>query len=309
MAEIDLVESKSFKALMSGEFLNGSTTRAFLAEAMKETIGPGKIAHGHLVRGQAGWAPLAPSTVRKKGHRRVFVQTGRVQRAISTGVRDGKLTSWGSSADIYSTGFKPIRYSANGIYAQAKATRKEASLTIGFNGRYKHSAGFNRARKAIASELAGRKVTRIGDARKLVSVGQVERRLRSINADRASRGLKTIRKTAAMGSQGFRGRKHVLARGKDNLAYADIVQRGKFLGVSGTVKQALFGGVVKQFGGKQLVGAKGLSSLLRSGKYVSGHAVHGVARPLLPYRGADQSRLVGALNRSMENLAKAVNSK
>lgn len=302
--EIDLSENKDFRTLLSGDFLNGNTARAFLAEAMKETIGPSGIARGHLITGRGSWAPLSAATVRRKGHRTPFIQTGRVQRAVSTAVSNGKLLSWGSSADIYAGNWKPLRFSGNGIYASVKADKNSASLVIGFNGRYKHSAGFNRIRTQMARERhPGRKVD-AKTARKLVSVSQVERRMKSVNADRRARGLKTIRKTAAMGSQGIKGRGHVLARGGDNLAYADIVQRGKFKGIHGVVSQNVSFGLVKRFGGPQLVNAKGLSAHLRSGKYVKGTAVHGVARPLLPYKASDESRLKAALDRSMKNLAR-----
>lgn len=300
----DVVTTKAFNVLMSGDFLNGNTTRAFLAEVAKETIGPSGIAMKHLMMGQATWAPLSQNTSKRKGHRRVFVQSGRVQSAIGRSIAGGKLLSWGSSADIYSTGYKPVRYTGNGIYVSAKADKKTAHLTIGFSGRYKHSAGFNRMRREMASEKAGKKVD-YKTARKMVSVGDVERRLKTINADRAARGLKRINKTAAMGSQGISGGKHVLSRGKDNLAYADIVQRGKFRGMRGQVQQNLFGGVVKRIGrSDNLVSAKGLSSLMRSGKHVKGKAEYGIARPLLPYRSADQTRIIGALNRTMEELTR-----
>src|SRR5690606_10228298 len=138
----------------------------------------------------------------------------------------------GSSADIHSGTMRwRDRYSSHGVYASTRGNRKEALLVLGFNGRYKHSAGFNRVRREYASEITGRKITKISQARKIVSVGGTMARLRTVNQDRVARGLKPIRKTAAMGAQGIRDGKFVLARGKDNLAYADIVQRGVFKGI------------------------------------------------------------------------------
>lgn len=295
MAELTFSENKEFHHLMSGGWLNPATTRAFLAEVLKVTVGPGGIAQSHFQSGQGTWARLSRGTVNRKKSSKIFFETGRTQTAISTSAHGGTLSDWGSSADIYSKGsWTPKRYSKNGIYASVRATKKDASLTVGFNGRYKMSSGFNTQRRKLASAIAGRKVTN-KEARKLVSVGSVERRLKGINADRKARGLKTIKKTAALGSSGFKSGRHILARGNDNLAYADIVQRGKFKGIRSD-KGDLFS-------------PKGISSRARSGKATKGTAVFGVARSLLPYRGGDVKRIEAAMQKAMNGMAAAMNGR
>jgi hypothetical protein len=243
--EINLKESREFQRLISGKFLNPSTTGAFLREVFAATIGPSGIAVAHFAEGQGKWKNLSPDTLldpRKKDKRK-FYNSGRVFKAISTPAT-GKIRDWGSSADIYTdTAWRPKRYSANGIYATARVNTKGAWIKIGFNGKYGHSSAFNKIRKALATEimsanpalqqLYGGKKMSLKTARKIVSVGGVERRLNAINADRAERGLKKIKKTQQRGALGIRGGKMELARGKDNLAYADIVQRGEFLGLHG----------------------------------------------------------------------------
>lgn len=293
---LNLKANPQFKSLMSGDFLNPDTTRAFLAEVMQETLGPDGIAHQHFTQGQGEWPALKRSTVRRKDKpdKRKFVQSGRVLTAISTKAHGGSLRDWGSSADINSRGsWTPKRYSENGIYAQAKATRRGASLTIGFNGRYKHSAGFNRVRREAARKKLGKKRITAKEMRRAVSVGEAQARLTSVNADRRARGLKSIRKTAAMGSKGMAGRGHELARGKDNLAYADIVQRGEFKGVRDNTGL--------------LFNPRGLSGAVRRGVHVSGSAEFGVARPLLPFKTADVGRIEKALARSWAKTARELN--
>jgi len=297
MSDISLEQNPQFKQLLSGNYINPETTGAFLAEVFSDTVGPYGIATKHLREGQGSWPALAESTRadKRKKSPQAFVQSGTVQKAIASAPQSASLKDWGSSADIFSTarsGSK--RYTGNGIYAQMRANPSTATLTIGFVGKYKHSAGFNRARRSGAKDRLLRDKLSAHEVRRAFSVGETERRLKAINADRKARGLKTIRKTAAMGAKGKAGRGFDLARGKDNLAYADIVQRGQFHGLE-AANGAIFS-------------PKGIAARRGVGMATIGKASFGLARPLLPYKGGDSAAISKALERGLKKVADRMNS-
>jgi len=296
VTDLQFDKNPQFKQLLSGDFLNAKTTGAFMAEVFRETISPGGIAARHFREGQSEWPSLAQATKadnRKRGSE-IFARSGAVKRAISQSGGSLSLKDWGSSADIFSTsrGGKK-RLSASGIYASLSVSRTHAYLTVGFEGKYKHSSQLNKARRDLAKELFGQQKLTAKQVRRAVSVSQAERKLAAINADRKARGLKTFRKTAAMGAKGISGHGFELSRGKDNMAYADIVQRGKFHGIR-AANGALFS-------------PKGISARARRGMATTGRLEFGVARPLLPFKTRDTAAIERALERGLKAVASAMN--
>lgn len=323
--EINLTKNRQFKTLMATGYLNNSTVGSILREVLGETIGPASIAKDHWERGQGQWKPLSARTLLSKGgDRRIFYQSGRVYRAITQPATGGKLTTWGSSADIYSSWItqQPKQFSANGIYARGKVNKTSAMLTVGFAGKYKHSRGFNALRRTAARQALKRgpkgRIT-AKEVRNTISVGQTVRRMRQVNADRSARGLKTIRKTAAMGSTGFTNGKFDLARGNNNLAYADIVQRGEFKGLrlsTGMLMNPRGLAIARKRIQNSVMAAnpKGTRSQIKKAGRVYGalqfggsSAVYGVARPLLPFKDGDIPRLMDAVEYGLNKILKKAN--
>jgi len=216
------------KQLLNAGWLNADTFGYIAGEILKATIGKGKIAHQQFKQGQSTWAPLSPKTLedRRKKSKSKFVHSGRVLTAITSSLQTGRLLGWGGSADIYSTAQRPKRYSANGIWASAKANSKGVVIQAGFAGKLAHSRQFNAARKKLAAQkgidIRGKGAkSRIAGA---VSIHETTKFLKKAG--------KPYQKYAAMGSLGIDDKgKMVLIRGKDNLAYADIVQAGAFKGI------------------------------------------------------------------------------
>jgi len=225
---IQLEFNKSMKQLLNAGWLNADTLGYIAGEILQATIGKGKIAHQQFKQGQSTWAPLSPKTLddRRKKSKFKFFHSGRVLTAITTPLQKGRLLSWGGSADVYSTAQRPKRYNANGIWASAKANSKGVVIQAGFAGKLTHSRQFTAARKKLAAEKGidvwgkGAK-SRIAGA---VSVHETTKFLKQSG--------KPYKKYTAAGALGIGDNgKMVLARGKDNLAYADIVQAGAFKGI------------------------------------------------------------------------------
>lgn len=284
--ELNWEYDKKAKAAFSGDFINAETLGGLLKEVLAVSVGPGKIMQTHLRKGQGTWKRPTAKTLRdkRKISKRTFVWSRRVEKAITTRVKSGDLTTWGSSADIYSTtrSKAPKRYSANGLYAQIKIANKSASIRIGFSGTMKHSAAFNRARRELAIKrganlkgLSSRDRDKV--IRKHASVGDVERAFGG-------------KKWAAKGSTGIKGGKHVLARETNNLAHANIMQRGVFKGI-------------KTKGG-HVYNPKALAAARRRGTFHKGELTYGVARPLMPYTSEDESVIMPIINNYLTDLCK-----
>lgn len=282
---IELQYSRGMKRLLDGGWLNGHTLGFIAGEVLKDTVGAGKIQHRHFLAGQSKWPRLAASTRRAKDKKsaRIFYHSGRSFKAITQSMSAGKVRMWGSSADIYASGNHRQRFTANGLYASMSATSTGVSLTVGFNGTLKHSKEFQGARKKLAAER-GISITGRGAAKRIkdaVSVADTKKFMRK-NRIKGQ-------KFAALGSLGIEGRKHVLARGKDNLAYANIVQAGPFAGIRDNATGRLFtpGEVPKS---KHLIG-KDYSEV--RGKQ---------PRPLLPYQSADTPAIQAAIERATQKI-------
>lgn len=226
---ITLSYSEGMRRLLEGGWI-GEANANIAREVLMSTVGRGSTALSHFTKGQSSWHKLSPKTLkdRRKKSKQIFVHTRRTLRAIVSKPVEGKLTRWGSSADIRSTAKLKLRYNANGIWSSAEASKDGLSLSTGFAGTLKHSAGFNRVRKQLAVErgLDLSKIPSRGRSKainKMVSVAATQSRIRS-------KGLR-IPKFAAKGSIGISGNKHILARGRNNLAHANIVQAGPLKGI------------------------------------------------------------------------------
>jgi hypothetical protein len=282
-ASESVVLSDKAKAFMSGEFLNAYSLGSVLEACLIEATGPSGLAMEHIRKLQSE-APNAPSTVEKKGAGKgVFEDSGASIAAVSQVIRPGELVGsapvlrFGSSADIHAGQLKSAAYrmNRNGIYAQIRVTGRGATLTAGFVGKLKHSRAFNKVRRETQKAL--------GLSHKL-SVGRTEDAMRKANRV-PGMGAK-IRKFSAKGSLGIRAGKHVLARGGDNLGYANVVQSGEFKGVRGA-------------SGK-LYDPRTAAGLRRNKKFEGGKAEFGKARPVFPARAGDIGRLAAAANRAMD---------
>lgn len=272
------------KLLFDGNRINPVTVKAVLEDVMRETVGPGGIATEHLRKGQSRWPKLADSTQDdpRKRDGRLFVSSGRVETAIESRLFDGKVREYGSSADLKQDAhYGKWRYSANGVYAQLNVSQRRAGISIGFIGTMKHSTAFNKARRAIAKEDG----IKVRNSRSLsqVNIEKVEARLKGTGK----------RKFEAKGTLGFGGRgKQAVARGDQNLAYANIVQRGKFKGI--------------RHQGGALYSAKEVASRRKQGKTTVGTGEHDKPRPLLPFVAADARRIVKAAERALERVFAAL---
>ena len=215
-AEVTMKFSRNMKLLLSRRWLNGKTLGFIAAGVVDATVGPSRIAKQHFAKGQSSWAPLDASTLAGKQDRRKFVYTGAVLEAITKNAEKGKLNSWGSFSDISAKGkFRNKKYKAGGIFAMVSPFKDGMTVVIGFNGRLRHSAAFNKVRKQLAAdrgvnfaELKGSRLRRAINA--AVSVGDVQGR---INVQRK------------------RPKKFAIAKAKrkgvtNNLAYANVVQAG-----------------------------------------------------------------------------------
>lgn len=272
----NITMSRRAEQFFSGNFLNTDAVGEILTDVANDCIRPGGLFFDHLARGQSEWPALDPDTIRKKGDDMKFVQSGGVVAALTQKVQGGTVAKFGSSADIYSSGVKSIQLSAKGLFIRAVpvADGQQWRLTIGFVGSVRQSTGFKKLRK----ELAG---TTIAKSDKLM------------RAEARRRGIK---KFTLGGSRGFTGgggkSKMLLARGKENLGYANIVQSGSFKGFR------------KKSG--QLVAPRALAYQKKAfgRKYGKdeGKVEFGKARPLLPARSSDAPRIMIVLHGSILKL-------
>lgn len=303
--------TKGAEALVDGLFLNANNVVAVLGGVAEEATGKSGIFAEHLKQGQSTWPSLSESwreDKRKKGSRgagRKFVFSGRVERAITQeGIRErGKALSFGSSADIYaSVGAASVAFTSQGIMVRAKADGKKGQLRISFAGRLGHSSGFKKVRRELGKE-AGLKYKTQGSKHALASISRAEARMKELNAERRKRGLKPIRKFGEVGSLGFIKRmggasKMVLARGDENLGYANLVQTGAFRGIrySRAGEKDLL--VRPQHLG-QLRARKALGALPK--KYT---VERGKAYPLLPLKPGEEARIRRIIERELGRLSR-----
>lgn len=275
--------SRDMERLLSGTWA-AEACGHIAKHVFTETIGAGKIAHKHFMRGQSSWPKLSSQTLRnkRKKNRQIFVHSGRVVRALVKRPAEGKLLAWGSSADIRGGGRKSYRYNASGIWAAARVSGDGLYFEAGFAGKLKHSAAFNRMRKKLA-------VDRGLDLSKIPSRGQKTAIARKVSVRDTHVALKKtgkpFRKFQAAGSLGIKGKKHVLARGDNNLAYANVVQAGRFLGVKDN-KTGVF------FKPDIIHGSK------ISKDYTPMRGKH--PRQLLPYQSSDTSALQKAMDEGVK---------
>lgn len=288
----DVEMNKVAKQLFSGNFLNGRTLGYIAGKCLGKTIGAGSITHEHFNKGQGTWAPLAPSTLKnpRKKDKRKFVYSGKAKDGFLTPPVNGKVMQWGSSADIHASGFGRKRYVANGMWSIAVTKKTSLELVTGFSGKFKHTAAFNKARQELAIKKGANLKGKTGRARQktvrhFASVRETEKYIAEIGRGKLARNQKKrIKKYAAMGAKGIDGGKIVKARGKHNLAYANIVQTGKFKGIETKSK----------LGRKKFISATQMGDMVRAGKKdkLPGKGEYkkvygGKARPILPYKNAD----------------------
>jgi len=214
---VKLTFSRQMNSLLSNKALNSSTMGSIGAAAVQVTIGTNKIAPINLNKKQGTWAPLAKSTLNDpaKTDKRKFVRTGAVLKALSTEVDKTKLMQWGTENDIYAKNSRRSkRYRAGGIFAQVSTFATGFTVLVGFNGRARISAAFNKKRKALAIEkglnVKGMKSSQISKAvNSMVSVEDVQKSLGKRS------GIKKYSVSKA-------NKKGVT----NNLFYANIVQGG-----------------------------------------------------------------------------------
>jgi hypothetical protein len=255
-------------------------------EVLKETFGPSSIATDHFTAGQSQWPALSPKWLkdaRKRGSSGKFFQTGRTLRAINRKPSDGEFLKFGASGAVKKDRFQ-MRYVTGAVWVHVSITKNSGIFQAGFNGELKHSKAFNQARTAEAKANGLRKFKRGEGAgrqmelRRLASVDAAHSRLK---AGLTGKGPLIVRKFAAVGSKGV----GVLARGADNLAYANLLQRGVHKGI-------------KTAGGS-VVSPRRSADLRLAGKGPEGSVVTGKAMPLLPYTEADFPRLQRAIERGL----------
>lgn len=285
LINVKLEYNPAAKLLFSGEWANAAL--GYVArECLQASMGGGGVFHQHLTKRQSSWPSPAPSSKHDRRDRspKQFVFTGTVAKALLKKPSDGKLLAWGGSADMHAGQKKTLRYNANGIWAWGKLGRGEMVMLVGFAGKLKHSKEFNQARKevAVANGMTG-KATQ-STIRKFASVRETRARMKA-------KGLKG-KKFAAAGALGFTvgksgKRKMVLARGANNLAYANIVQAGPFLGIK-TSKGRMFTAA-------QVPWASRTGRIGKNYQEVRGKR----PRPLLPYDTGDVGVIQDALERGV----------
>jgi hypothetical protein len=259
-------------------------------EVLRETVGPNSIAVNHFNRGQGAWPSLSPKWLadkRKGGTNKKFFLTGAVRNAIGRRANDGEMLPFGASGAVKKDRFK-IRYVSGAIWVICNITTSKSTFECGFNGTFKHSAAFEAARKIEAGLRGAKKGKRGGvtakESRRAATIAQAQRRL---SKGLSGKGPVLNRKFAAVGSKGV----EKLARGADNLAYANVLQRGVFKGL-------------KSATGK-LLNPQTLGRLRTSGGGVKAEdikaatAQYGKAMPLMPYESSDIGRLQTAMERGL----------
>lgn len=276
--------------------LAGPELAIALQEVAREAMGSAGIFVQHFSAGQGAWAPDSADTVRRKGgESRVFFESGGVWDAINRQADAGSTALFGSSADKPG-GLAAVAYNVGGMYVRIKAIGGKTDaviLTMGFAGDVRHSKEFNKIRKTLKEE---------GGLKWRASISRTVTRMKEVNAQRRARTgtrVGALRKWAKGGTLGFKisaggKQKYVKIGEKENVGYANIVQRGEFKGIL--------------FKATGLVLSPTMLGNIRAGKGLGGVAerhgtktakVTGTARPLLPFTEADEARITAALERGV----------
>jgi hypothetical protein len=266
---------------LGGVLLSPHNLGVALGEVMREATGAGGIFARHLQEGQSEWPKLAPATVRRKGNSEIFVQSGRVKRSITqSNPETGPALKFGSSADITAGQPVAMQYSSHGLFVRIKAHDQVAQMWIGFLGKFKLSKLFRRG---------------VIGAKKHVAVG--------------SRGFIRFRRPS--GRQKYIS-KIIPVQPGENLAYANVVQTGKFLGVRGRSGMLINPRVVAA--AKRIMRTEAdamrrqrAEKLLRKqgAATFTAELVFGTARPLLPATRGDVVRLAAAFERGVQKVFRA----
>lgn len=238
---------------------------------LEETLGPGKMASRHLSQRQGKWPQLAPSTKRdnRKKDGRIFVRTGKAEKALRKNPKEGKLRAWTVGKNKPVTR-KRYRYTAQGMWSTAEVTPGGLLLAVGFAGRLTHSKQVLSARQTIAVQRG-------------VKLKGLSRKAR----EKAIRAAVTVDEAVQMVKKAGGGRKWAGAKAKTNLAYASVLQLGVFAGVKN--KKGKVFSAQEAARGLKKKDVKGGYSVLRGGKQ----------RPLLPYDGADNGVIQRAVQRGV----------
>lgn len=239
---------------------------------LEETLGPGKMAARHLSKRQGQWPKLSASTKKDKRKKdgRIFVRTGKVEKALNRAPVQGKLRTW--QVGKGGARRKRFRYSANGMWSTAEVTPEGVVLAVGFAGRMTHSKQTQAARKKIAVERGVK-------LRGLTKKKQQSAIRKAVSVDEA---VSRMKKTGG-------GRKFAGSKAKNNLAYASVLQLGIFQGVQGR------GG--KKFSAQEA--ARGLKKRDVKGGF---HVMRGgKQRPLMPYDGGDNPMVAKALEKGVKD--------
>lgn len=284
--------NKAAKALFSGDFINDKTLGYIGGKILDATVGRQSTSVQHFNTGQGKWPRLADETIvdRRKKDKRIFVRDGKILKAISTAPNRGEVMGWGSSADIYvHSSHRKKKYVSGGMWATAQTGKTKLIVTTGFSGKMKHSADFNRMRRKLARESGARykgKSLTVKEVRRLVSVKETHEALKKTGK----------RKYEAKGALGIKDGKMVMARDKDNLSYANIVQTGRFIGIE-TSKGLLI--TAGQIGNLTRKGKRGL--LPGKGEYTR-KFTQGKQRELLPYQDSDSSRMRDVISAAVSDI-------
>lgn len=281
MSEGVVVLNPEAQALLMG---GGASILDACQGVLAELTGVSGVFAAHLEAGQGKWPALSEGWRKRKGSERKFEFRGAVKAAITqTGVRipgAEALMKFGSSADMYAGGEAlgdvRRRFTSKGIFVDVNIRRGSAEVTVGFVGRFVKSAAFKKFEKGLWKDGV-----RMGAKEREQAFARVQR-LRG--AGEKKHAVQGSRGYVMGGAKGGGKGKMILARGDDQLAYANVLQRGQFLGVRNEKTGALFN-------------PSGVAAARKKGVKIGSAAsvVWGKkAMPLLPAESGDAERLARA---------------
>lgn len=298
--------SQNAENFFSGLGLSEPMMARALGEVVAEATGSGGVFQKHFREGQGEWPELSAGwrEDKRKTDARKFYQSGRVYRTITQPGVAGQLLKYGSSADAVAGQSVDVRYVVGGLWVQVKAQERKATIKLGFVGRYRKSAKWKKLQSAYAGNLG------TGSREEIAAATRQRRRLAKQLG---------IRKQEAVGAKGYRkvrnakGKmvtKFLLARGNENLAYANVLQRGQFKGAvlaSGRiVGPGQLARLKKKAGRGFALPSEGSSGRRPTmGSALGGKAIWGTARPLLPAKTGDTVRFAKALERGVDAAMRA----
>lgn len=277
MAALTFKYNREMRRLMEGRWADQLCTNIG-KELLRETVGSSGIATKKISKKQGQWQRLSKSTLRDKRKKdsRIFVSSGKVERALKKPANEGRLRRWHTSPGN-PVQRKRYRYSADGVWAVCVVTPEAMNFAVGFGGRMTHSKSLMKARETLA---VGKNVNLAGlsGSRKISAIRK------AVSVDEAVTAMK------AAGA----GRKFT----RTNLSYGSVVQYGAFKGV-----QANRGG--KSYTATQA--AKGISAReLKKGEY---SVKRTAGRPLMPFEASDIPMINRAMQRGLETTLKELSGK